>query len=530
MPAYSLCFYFHAVRGGASDSAIVGPYALTRDPVLPSTEAEYYQWNAYMISVFTQGDTAGDSPAVTHSMTGYNNTRGGHTAAFVPTGSAGSGALPGQYIEDDNGAGLAPSSTLSSFDIEEATFTATEDIDVGHYLTGNIGLGDLWVKPRGGSTTVTLDYIPAYGAMSDGRLGNGAMLNVYPMRNGSTQGFDANDLNSINFSAAAVAQGPVTLSPGDGLVVAQSRANASGTACIERFMFIHCVDTVPFDDEFAPPYIWDASLGALPRFRYSDITEGNIPSLSTAGLDVGAPSAAGIAANFRRRLFDPVGYWERYSLKADGSGATYGRDYQADTDPALALIVSDIPIEQKRGLVQAIVQRGIDAYGAMRSAYAQGFAQWMAPDGGHNGGRKPLIVIAGHLLGDNTMRDWVKDNTSPTAATAMQEDGMRAYLTPAVIAETQVPGWQGAGKKDGGTHNPYETAMGEAPAVPEWIGGTPIGGAIPDFQVNNLWNSNANFYRLVGHTERASGQTVALLAMGLQAAWAHDVFFDYHAR
>lgn len=530
VPAYSLNFYFHAVRGGASDSAIQGPYGITRDPILPSVEGEYYAWNAYMWSVFAQGTVAGDSPDVDHYMTGYNNTRGGHTAAFVPTGAAGQGALPGQYIADDNGAGLAPSSTLSSFDIEDATFTATEDVDVGHYLTGNIGLGDLWVKPRGASTTVTLDYVPAYGAMADGRQGNGAMLNVMSMNSNSTQGFDQNDINSIDWSAAAVTQGPITMSPGDVLVVAKSRDNASGTASIRRFMFIHCVDTVPFDDEFAPPYIWDSSLGARPRFRYSDISEAGIPSLSTDGFDKSIPALTNIEPDFRRRLFDPVGYWERYSLKADGGGATYGRDYQADTDRACAVMVCDIPIEQKRVIIRSLVQRGIDAYGAIRSAYAQGFSEWMAPDGGHNGGRKSLIVIAGHLLGDATMRDWVRDNTSPTAATAMQEDGMRAYLTPAVIAETQQPGWQGAGKKEGGTHNPYETAMGQAPAVPEWIGGTPIGGSIPGFQVNNLWNSNANFYRLVGHTERASGQTVALLAMGLRTTWNQEAFFDYHAR
>lgn len=35
---------------------------------------------------------------------------------------------------------------------------------------------------------------------------------------------------------------------------------------------------------------------------------------------------------------------------------------------------------------------------------------------------------------------------------------------------------------------------------------------------------------MIGHTEVASGQTIALLAMRLRTVWNQEGFFDYHAR
>ena len=531
IPPNSLIMAHHSRRVGWLQCDIVGPSNPPQEPALPASEATYsYNGTLNMTEFLNIGPAGGTTPPITLTVGNFTQGIGNIIVAFEPIGGVVAGALPGQYIANDNGVGKARSSTLQDFAVEDVTFTASTQVQVGHYLTGNIGLGDLWIKPTGASAQIS--WTPAPGAMVDGRSGNGAMLNVQAMTEGDAQGFDAwsTSVGPV-YSASAASPPPVTLVPGDVLVVAKSRGAGTGNQMIENFIFIHCVDEVPDEDEFAPPYIWHASLGPRPRLRYSDIAEGTIPALSTSGFTKGIPSVATMGARFTRRLFDPIGIWKRYTFKADRGGNTYGRDYQNDIDQALATIVSDLPIAQKRKLIQALVQRGIDAYGALRSAYAQGLPSWLYPDGGHHGGRAPLITIAGHLLGDITMRDWIKTNTSPTAVTGIHEQAMRCYLTPEVVALTQEPGWQGSGAKGPGTtHNPYETPMADAPAVPEWVGSPAIGGVIPAWNINNLWNGNDNFYRIVGHAEVAAGQTIALLAMGLRTAWGHDAYFDYHAR
>ena len=543
VPARSKVFYLHGVRVGGTGAAITGTGALTTDPVLPSMQGEYtYREDRFLVDAINL-EAGGTTPAATLAP-GSSRFRGRTVLAFAPAPALAGSALPGQYIASGNGPGLARSSTLGAFAIEDTTFTLAAPAQVGHYMadTGNIGLGEIWVRPTGGATTVTITgYTPGYGVMADNRLGNGAMLNPPAMLTGSTHGYDNtrwsaalqadNNNQTIPFSAAQVRQVPITMAPGDVLVVARSRPNSvSGDArYIENFMFVHCVADVPFDDEFAPPPVWHSSLGPRPRYRYSMIDETLLPSLATAGFPATIPDISVLMAPFQRRLYDPIGNWQRYGFKTDRGAATYGRDYQQDaTDPAFAYIGSDQPVARKRRLVRALVQRGIDAYGVLRSAQAQGFTRFWTADGGHNSGRKAVIVIGGHLLGDATMRDWVRNTTSVAASNAIQEDGMYVLLTPAAIAATQQAGWQGAGDKSPGNHFPYQAAMGVAPAVPEWTGGLPASGIDPS-EINNTWDGNSNFYR-TPNGGPSSGQIFALLAMGLRTVWDNEAQFHYAAR
>ena len=115
---------------------------------------------------------------------------------------------------------------------------------------------------------------------------------------------------------------------------------------------------------------------------------------------------------------------------------------------------------------------------------------------------------------------------SPLQDSAPAEYGQRCYLSPSLVADTQVVGWNGSGAGD---NSPFETAMGEVPVVPEWCGRAADGGGVTSGQINNLWAA-PNYYRTTGSTEGAAGQTSAIVLLGLQDALNHPALIDYHAR
>lgn len=254
--------------------------------------------------------------------------------------------------------------------------------------------------------------------------------------------------------------------------------------------------------------------------------------LSTSGFSNARPSLATVLPDhLKNRCLDHVMIWRRGEMEqyVDGNPVKlYGRNLQDQIDPWYAFINSDAPISEKREVAKALIRRGIDTYGVMLSAADEGIS-YLPSDGGHQRGRLIQPVVAGHLLGDTTMRDYVRTTftVNDTASTSPAEYANAIYVTPAVVDETQTGGWDGSGN---GTSYPYEDAHATSPATPEWqasIDGVANG-------LNNVWQDQAgdltSYYRIVGNQEVASGQTAALLVMGLRAIFDHEAFFDYAAR
>lgn len=442
--------------------------------------------------------------------------------------------------------------TASSFTVDGFAVTLAADAQIGSFVGPDISTR--WVRPISPATTVTVNaYTPAF--RTSPAIINGAMVNIVVGRSNTAsdrQGFRVLDTSQGTpegsiYSENSRAALPITLSPGDCLILAEgtedltiySGANIKNRQ-FRKFAFIHCVDFLPDADEFAPPIVWDDALGAKPRYRYSDIDESNIPSLSTAGYSSTRPTPNDLfdrtpePGNTRRRLLDhhnSAGSGSssqpsngRKIFQAGDGARTYGRDILSDIDWMFAYICSDAPIEEKREIIQFICQRGIDTYGFMQASMEQ-HGQWLAADGGHQQGRALTMTIAGALLGDNAMRDAMKTRFAPMGAVAPADYAQYVYVTPESITASQQLAWNGAG---GGRNWPYETAMGETPAVPEWTGRTAVGGGFDFGQVNNLWESS-NYYRRLS-IENQSGALAALHLLGLEDAFGHPAMVNYQAR
>lgn len=78
----------------------------------------------------------------------------------------------------------------------------------------------------------------------------------------------------------------------------------------------------------------------------------------------------------------------------------YGTAMAAAVSQALLMLCRKVPIEQKRRLAICLVQWGIDLAGAFSDGRDNS-----AVGGGHMAGRKALVVLAGHLLGEDPMRN-----------------------------------------------------------------------------------------------------------------------------
>jgi len=84
-------------------------------------------------------------------------------------------------------------------------------------------------------------------------------------------------------------------------------------------------------------------------------------------------------------------------ITGSGGGADYGRGIAAATNNAVLALHTDYSDQDKRALMIATVQRGIDAYGGVLAGYQA------APDGGHNIGRKITMMAAAAALNDIDM-------------------------------------------------------------------------------------------------------------------------------
>lgn len=93
------------------------------------------------------------------------------------------------------------------------------------------------------------------------------------------------------------------------------------------------------------------------------------------------------------------GWGVHYSTPSRQLPEGYGSFYSGALSTALTWLLSTKPVEERRPVALAIVQRGLDQIGATCSGRV------LYPLGGHCMGRKSLVVITGHLLGVDAFAD-----------------------------------------------------------------------------------------------------------------------------
>ena len=175
---------------------------------------------------------------------------------------------------------------------------------------------------------------------------------------------------------------------------------------------------------------------------------------------------------------------------------------QAAGNAALLLCLDYTP-EQKEPLLINVAQVGIDYWSMVKNGHP-GWECW----GGHGSGRKIMVVVAGHLLGDAAM-------TSPSTAfprCEFGEDNQTRYgvsWTGATVVFAGHSGVHSDGKPPREKWGPYEHLHPS-----QW-------------DQNEQKNFQSEAYRRSNTSVCWVAQGLALRLLGLEKAWAHDAFLDY---
>ncbi len=472
-------------------------------------------WLYFIRTQSTAGTVASQSFTPSSFFNGYN-----FVATFIPQIVAPSDP-PGLYRADSNGAGIARTSTISSMVTDGVTINLAAARKVGNYISNNMGLGTLFIEDAGSGVTIS------------SHTGNVLWKNPRAIVDGvDSQPFvNKAGMSGPPYDAGLASASPVSLVAGDVALIAVTQDPAVGQSYVSKYVTVHVVGTIPFDDEFAPPYCWDASLGARPRFRFSDWNQGTkpLPSLTNQS---NAPSLATVQQTYNRRTIDLVNTWNNYSISATLHQPLYGTDLMDWERDAIAYLCGTYTLEQKKPMLVGLLQRGIDCWGVYKTGKAQSpTSVWYAADGGHKPARKMPIILAGHLLGVNAMRD--VDSTADVRD--FSEDGHTAYITQGIIDHTQAGGWNGGAKfPDGSPSEAYVQGMLNGQSLnfpmPEWCGKIYDPTFTPNF-FNAHWDGHA--YRYTGYLVEEKDWSVHMLftaAMGLDAYWGGNAYFDYTRR
>ena len=371
----------------------------------------------------------------------------------------------------------------------------------GEHVVGTFANGDPWVL--GPAEIIRIE--PAT-QQANGRVRHGSMINPDP--SSDVQGYDSELFGpdtlkrydaKLNVALGVSALQPLLLAPAQSLVSVESRATSSEAPILQKAAVLTCVGTLPAPDAFRPPYV---SGDKAVRFRAADLDFSCLRSLQPVA-DV--PLIETIAERFDRLWLDHIPGWiARYVHPADNM-PDYGRDIASLVGSAALMLNLDSSETRKRRLLISVVQVGLDNYAALR-----GGCRWQGI-GGHGHGRKLPILIAGHVLHDESMLNVGHDYESKAIKDGgkgawFAEDGQTFY-----VRETSPGVWNWG-------HGNYTV---EHDGLPEW------GFSHCDHPDRDDVRWDANPYRRCCTGNAWLGQALASRMMGLRTAWNHDPFFDY---
>ena len=392
---------------------------------------------------------------------------------------------------------------------------------------GQFANGDWWVV---GPVTVleitpraTIEEGIAYyqnGNPIDGVLTkHGSMINPMGARGGMTpQGFDSRIYGDAGGYSDVLNAGlymPLELRPGSSLVSARSfeetEPGPQGNPQVETTAVLTVLAEPAQPGDFRPPYMGnDKSLNwNIADMDYSKLRSlPRIPGNDWAGRPL-SPSLDWLTTLFARPKMEYNGTWTGRNthphlnhLNAEGGNGIYGREMSNAAGIALLSLNMDYTNQEKEALLINMVQYGIDIYGAAKNGTA-----WYH-DGGHNPGRKMVLMLAAHMLEDDNIMAYSTALT-PDGRRYFQEDNVMLYVDQARV--------------DAGKTNEWQYSSGDRPrlqyeesmiGMPEWSGGS------------SSWNTP---YREIAAASSLAHVLAAHL-MGLSDEWDSKVLFDYYDR
>ncbi|WP_299673912.1 hypothetical protein [uncultured Tenacibaculum sp.] len=364
--------------------------------------------------------------------------------------------------------------------------------------TGRFLDGSPWIISDGNiKLTATLPV------SKEGR--NGGFVNPdNSFSNGSDDRMKFNDYKHEE-NVTSLEKLPINLLPGNSYLQTKSKdSDAPGdNSDLEEIQVLTVLDVAPPIESFRPPYS-----GTLkPIYKKSDIKWSNLLSYTNTA---NTPSIEECLRYFSGGPYMKIktGFADRYwHADANHPNGEYGREIAKNTGKALIRAMLEGTQSEKEELVIALIQAGIDCYGAAKSGLS-----WDA-DGGHNQGAKMLILFAGKMLESQELLEvanWEKTDI-------FQEDQQAFYINQEAVDISNGNGTENWDPDErNGAAKKYEVAdIGR----PEW--------GIRHYRSSKrsdmAWHSR---YRQVSGSAQFS-HCVAAYLMDVQKEWNHSAWFDY---
>lgn len=401
------------------------------------------------------------------------------------------GVVVGEHVHRPSGIETTPEVAvpvghLAAVDRHGITWTFGRPARCGRYVNG-----DWWVI---GPITIT-SIKPA--SLQDGpRVRHGSMINPSP--NSLAQGYDSAMFGNgatgrydpkANVALDVTRDKPLSLAPGSSLVSTVSHPIAGQLPQIESGAVLTCVDKEPPNNAFRPPY---CGTDKKPRWSANDL---DMTQFARLEMVAGSPDIRDLVERFERTWLDHLpGYTGRY-LHPRQNMPDYGRDLADLVGVGALALQLDLPSSDKRPLVIAMVQLGIDTFGIVKNG-----GRFLA-DGGSGSGRKFPLLLAGSVLKDDEML-----RLASTRKLAFGEDAQTFYVGQTANGEWN-RGYGGYGPEDAG--------------LPEW------GNRHADEPDQDRKAWTADPYRRCCTANVWHGYVLAARIMGLRDAWDHPALFDY---
>ncbi|MCK5940476.1 MAG: hypothetical protein KAI24_00800, partial [Planctomycetes bacterium] len=375
---------------------------------------------------------------------------------------------------------------LAGVDRHGISWTFARPARCGRYVNG-----DWWVLGP-----VEVVAIRPNSARDGERVRHGSMLNPSPTA--LVQGYDSAMFGSAassrydddaNVALDVSRTAPLRLPVGTSLVSTVSHPVTGQLPQLERCAVLTVVADAPAPDAFRPPYC-----GTDKRSRW---TADALDMTCFARLDAvpGAPTIRELVARFEHTWLDHLpGFTGRY-LHPRQNMPDYGRDIADLVGTAALALNLDVPADDKRKLLLAMVQVGIDVYGIVDNG-----GRFLA-DGGSGSGRKFPLMLAGTVLHDDRMLELARERRF-----AFGEDAQTFYV------EETSPGVFNHGH---GGYGPEDVGL------PEW------GNRHADDPSHDRKAWTADPYRRCCTANAWHGFVLAARVMGMREAWGHPPLFDY---
>ncbi len=359
------------------------------------------------------------------------------------------------------------------------------------YPTGQFANGDYWVVGPVKITSITPGTLS-----TNSTVMNGSMINPTP---NSAQGYDSRiQQNSFSASLNVASRMPLVVRAGSSLMSSESLpAKASGDNPQLKTIAILTVLSAPAPaGSFRPPYCGsDKTL----RWNISQLDYSRLRSLPRVPR---ASSPSALAGKFARPWIEQKTNWTGRYMHPAANQPSYGREIAHLLGQGLLTLQLEYSNAEKEPLLIRLVQYGLDVYGVARLG-----ARWNS-DGGHNAGRKMPMLLAGTVLGDNSIMAYGDGGKFRI----FQEDQQTWYVSKADVGRRLYTA-------DGRPRVSYRVAdIG----LPEWGEKHQVD---PTRDGRN-WNT---YYRAIAGS-CTIGHILTAQLMGLQEKWNWPATFDYYDR